>query len=653
MFATSLCFERDPLALADVLPGLRMFVVNAGLIVAIVLAFWLILTPLVGQKRGQGDTPGWARLGFKLAVTLCALAYVVYGVAFILQKTAAGTGQHRRTIFRIADSGLMVGGAFALIAVLLPFIANLGRCRARRIWALARLSFKEAVRRKVLWLCLALLLVFLFAGWFLQAGEQKDQVRTYVTFVSVVMSFFLLLLAGLLAAFGIPTDMKQQTIHTIVTKPVERFEVIAGRFLGYMMLLTLVLLVASGVSLLYVLRGIDPDSAYESLKARETMYGELEFEGTKDRNQATNVGNEWGYRSYIPGPAAGEPTQYAVWKFTDAKGLADRKKVRCEFGFDIYRTNKGNVNEGVLCTFIVQTAGFDPTQKQAYDNERRKERESVREPDRDRAAAKFDEIDDRLAEKYGCFELAAKSIDNLHTFDFDIPGGIFRHAVSHPVPRSSAPGPLYVERPPIAVKVRCESRHQYVGVARYDLYFRPDYDFGLSEEAAAKRDRLRFMWNYAKGQTGLWLRLGLVVGLCVSISTCLSGLISFLTASFVYLAGVLREFIKGIVEGTGTTGGPFEAGYRLALRDLGGPLEDTTPFKFVSYSDDVYRWIVRLFMNVLPDVDRFELSTNVAEGFSITGERLGVTALLLACYLLVCAVGAYYLMKWREIASNM
>jgi hypothetical protein len=653
MFASSLYYDRDPLKLADVYSGLLFFLANAGLLVAIVLALWLILAPLVGQKRALRDTPSWARFGFKLAVILCAIAYVVYFAALILQNSAAGTGQYRRAIFRITDISKTLGGALALIAVLWPLTANLGRCRVGRIWALARLTFKEAVRSKVLWLCLSLLLVLLFAGWFIQAGEQKDQVRTYVKFVSFFMSIPLLLLAGLLAAFGIPTDMKQQTIHTILTKPVERFEVIAGRFLGYMMLLTVVLVVASGVSLGYVLRGIDPESAYESLKARETLYGELEYEGTKDRNQAVNVGNEWGYRSYIPGPAPGEPTVYALWKFTDVRGLTDRKKVRCEFGFDIYRTNKGNVNEGVLVTFIVQTAAFDPTQKQAYDNERRKERENVREPDRDKALAIKDEIDDRLAEKYGCYELATKTIDNLHTFDFDIPGGIFRHAASHPVSRPATPSSFSAERPPITVKVRCESRHQYVGVAKYDLYLRPDYDFGLSEEAAAKRDRLRFMWNYTKGQMGLWLRIALVVGLCVSISTCLSGLITFLSVCFIYLCGVLREFIKGIAEGTGVTGGPFEAGYRLALRDLGGPLDETTPFKFVSYSDDVYRWIVRLFINVLPDVDRFELSNNVAEGFSITGDRLGATALLLGCYVLVCAVAAYYLMKWREIASNM
>jgi hypothetical protein len=645
MFAAGLIFERDPLELQDLLSDLQSYVVNAGLLAAIALLLYLVLSPLLARERAGGQTPGWARFGFKMFVALAILAYAAYGIAFLVQKTAAGTGPHRRTIFRITEYASIFGGAFALVAVLVPFAANVPAFRVRRIWALARLSFKEAIRRKVLWVFLALLLVLLFASWFIQSNP-GDQVRTYVQVVSFSMSVLLLLVAGLLASFGIPTDMKQQTIHTIVTKPVERFEIVVGRFLGYVALLTLVLVAVSGVSLLYVLRGIDPDAAKQSLKARDTTYGELEFEGTKDRNQAVNVGREWGYRSYIPGPAPQEPTVYAVWKFNDVAGLKARKKVRCEFGFDIYRTNKGTINEGVLCTFIVQTAGFDPAQKQAYDNERKKERE--------KPGANYEEIDDRLAEKYGCYEVASLEIRNLPPYPpVDIPGGIFRHAAEHPAPRPASPSLLYLERPPVAVRVRCESRHQYVGVARYDLYLRPDYDYGLSEEASAKRDRARFIWNYAKGQTGLWLRLCLVVGLCVATSTCLSGLISFLAGAFVYFGGVLREFIKNIAEGTGYTGGPFEAGYRLALRDLGGALDETSGFKFVAYSDDVYRWIVRLFMNVLPDVDRFDFSAQVAEGFNISGRQLERTALLMVGYLVPCALGAYYLMKRREIASNM
>jgi ABC-type transport system involved in multi-copper enzyme maturation permease subunit len=646
MFAASgMFFERDPLKLADLPYGFMAFVQNAGVLVAICLAVYLILSPLAGRRRSGPPLPAIAVLIFKAVVVLGLLAYVVYGVAFILEKTSAGTGPHRRMIFRVQGYGLIAGGLCAFIAVLMPFIVDLFRFRARRIWALARLSFKEAIRRKVLWVFLVLLVVLMFASWFIQS-KSEDQVRTYVQVVSFSMSVLLLLVAGLLAAFGIPTDMKQQTIHTIVTKPVERFELIVGRFLGYMMLLTLVLIVVSAVGLLYVLRGIDPDAAFESLKARETLYGDLEFEGTKDRTRGTNVGMEWDYRTYIFGPEPQQPTQWAIWKFQDIKGLADKKKVRCEFSFDIYRTTKGRINEGVFCTFLVQTAEFDPGKKQAYDAERRKERQ--------KPGADPDEIDERLAQEYGCYEVASKEIRNFHTYTLDIPGGIFKNAMQHAGEKRFANLPDLAEVAPVSVRVKCESRTQYVGMAKYDLYFRPDYDYALDADAAAKRDRMRFILNYAKGQSGLWFRLCLVVGVAVACSTFLSGLISFLATAFFYLAGLCRVSIASIAEGTASTGGPFESSYRLALRDLGGAqIDETAAFRVVEYSDQAYRFMVRLFMKVLPDVDLFDFSLPVAEGFNIPGGQLAMTALVLCSYLLLCALAAYYLMKWREIASSM
>ena len=48
------------------------------------------------------------------------------------------------------------------------------------------------------------------------------------------MNILLLFPAALLAAFSIPNDIKNQNIYTIVTKPVERFEIVLGRFLGYL-----------------------------------------------------------------------------------------------------------------------------------------------------------------------------------------------------------------------------------------------------------------------------------------------------------------------------------------------------------------------------------------------------------------------------------
>ena len=78
----------------------------------------------------------------------------------------------------------------------------------------------------------------------------------------------LLVTAGLLASFSIPADIRNQTIHTIVTKPVECFEIVLGRFLGYTLLLSLVLVVMTGVSVLYVFREIDEDAQKESMRTR-------------------------------------------------------------------------------------------------------------------------------------------------------------------------------------------------------------------------------------------------------------------------------------------------------------------------------------------------------------------------------------------------
>jgi hypothetical protein len=645
MFATGLTFEREPLSLGDLSSGSLLFLVFAGRLAAIALVCWLVLWLIIGGKRDPYQTPGWVRFGFRLFFILAVTGFLIYFGAYWMGSSRAGSGQYRKFIVGAQDIGLLVGGGSALLAVVLPFAANLIHCRARRIWALAKLSFKEAIRRKVLWVFLSMLVVLLFASWFIQSNP-TDQVRTYVQVVSLSMTILLLIVGALLASFGIPTDMKNQTIHTIVTKPVQRFEIVLGRFLGCTALLTLVLIVVSAVSLVYVLRGVDPDAAYESLKARETMYGNLEFEGTKDPRQGVNVGKEWGYRTWIYGPEPQQPTQYAVWKFNDIKGFTNRLKVRCEFAFDVYRTTKGRINEGIFCTFFVHTWDFEPARKQLYDNERQKERQ--------RPGADFDEIDDRLAEKYGCYELATKEIRNLHTYSLDIPGGLFRHAAANSAPRLTFNSSVYGDRPPLTIKARCDSRTQYVGVAKYDLFLRPDYDFGLTPQEAANRDRVRFMLNYAKGQTGIWFALVLVTALAVALSTYLSGLITFLATAALFVGGMLREFIRSIAEGaTGIVGGPFESAYRLSQRDLGAPLDETSAMKFAGYSDDVYRLLVRTFMNVLPDVDRFNFTDFVAEGYNISGGQLSVTALMVAAYVFLCALVGFYLIKWREIASTM
>ena len=69
---------------------------------------------------------------------------------------------------------------------------------------------------------------------------------------------------------------------------------------------------------------------------------------------------------------------------------------------------------------------------------------------------------DELAEKFGFYEYNSKEVVDYHTFNIIVPGGLFRAAAKDRPPS--------VEQPRMLVVVKCESRTQFLGVAKNDLY---------------------------------------------------------------------------------------------------------------------------------------------------------------------------------------
>jgi ABC-type transport system involved in multi-copper enzyme maturation permease subunit len=523
---------------------------------------------------------------------------------------------------------LLFGAGCALTAILVPVILNVRQLRWRRIWALAKLSFKEALRRRVLWAFSFLLVMFLFASWFLPY-KPEDQVRNYVRAVYWTMTPLLLFTAGLLAAFSIPADLRNQTMHTIVTKPVERFEIILGRFLGFTMLMTLVLIVMNLLSLVYVARGVDPEAAEESLKARVPIYGELIVRNPK------NVGHEWDYRQYITGAAADEDATWTFYRLPRDLG-AGMDTVRCEFTFDIFRTTKGEENRGIFCTFIFKNGQWDERRLDEYQQERDKQLGEPPDPALAAQARREQWPNDRLlavrlnslAEKYGYYEVPSKEVVDYHTLFVDVPASLFTSQAA------ASPG----QRPPLQVLVRCESATQYLGVAKHDLYL-----------LAAERS---FPVNFFKGAVGLFYRLCLVIGIAVTCSTYLSGVISFLVAMFIYLLGLGAEFIDMVAKGKTPGGGPVEAALRLGSGvPTAMPLEETPVVSIAKQTDQFFQWMMGLVLKAIPNVDRFDLSDHVAQGFDVSGRLLAGAGLYLVAYLLLWLVLAYYLIRSREVAA--
>jgi ABC-type Na+ efflux pump permease subunit len=260
MFAIVL--EREPTKLEALPATLTAWTLAAGAFAAAALLIYFIAY-LVRPPKVAGAEPApplWRTL---LAVVLFGglLAFVPAGLVRLAPRLGlTGVTELLTPPTPAQKAGwyaLVFVAACAAVAVLVPVFRNLSRLRLRRIWALAKLSFKEAVRRRVLWAFAALILVVLFASWFLDY-KPEDQVRNYVRVTYWAMAPLLLLAAGLLASFSIPDDLKRQTMHTIITKPVERFEIVLGRCLGYVMLMSLVLFGLTAAGLVYVARGVVP-----------------------------------------------------------------------------------------------------------------------------------------------------------------------------------------------------------------------------------------------------------------------------------------------------------------------------------------------------------------------------------------------------------
>jgi len=478
-------------------------------------------------------------------------------------------------------------------------------------------------------------------------SKAEDQLKSYVEIVFRTMTPLLLLSAALVSAFSIPNDIKQQTIHTVVTKPVERFEIVLGRFLGYTGLLSLLLLIMTTLSLFYVLRDVNRTlprrrSRHGSQSMARSIFERVEGEYTDDEQiletKGVNVGKEWDYYSYVPGQDernVRESIMYGVWTFNDLpSSLANTRVVRCEFGFDIYRENKGAENRGVLCSIFFQTRNYlkRKANQQNYQKERTTNGANIElAPD----------IDNPISEKFGFFEVHGKKVENNHTQHVDIPAGVIKNALSPPAEGVSPSAPL------LQVRVRCDSPGQMLGMARYALYFRGD---GPSDEGRHPR----FAMNFFKASLGLWMRLVMIIGVAVAVSTELGGIISFLCVMLLYLGGVARPFIKDVADRATVGGGPTEAALRLFSRHhLNAPLEDTTLSRVVKGSDEVFAWFMRVMLDVFPDVDSFSFTDRAATGFSIGvgGEDLFPAFLLLLGYLLPWGLIAFYLLRSREIAG--
>ena len=492
-----------------------------------------------------------------------------------------------------------------------------------RVFAVAQLTWREALRRRALYVFALFAVLFMFAGWFLSNSGSRpaDQVKVYVSFVLTVVSWLTLLVMLLLSCWGIPEDIRRRSLHTVVTKPARRSEVVLGRMLGYTLIGTVLLGVMGLFGYVWIER--QAGDAEGALTARRPLFGDVRFTGRGGQpvEKGLNVGNVWEYRGYIDGASlmkavyAFEGVDESLMRdvrFENAEtGDTERGRVlQFESDFEGFRTVKGDMSRGLLIqyTYVNPETGL-----------------TVADP----AVFSLEEFDGNVHNVPETLLAYDEELGEERAYD------LMKDLVS-------ADGRLEVE-------VRSLDPQQLLGLGKADLFVRPpDADFWTS---------------YAASVAAIWLKMALLVALGVTAGTFVKGPVATLLVFTLLIVGqTFQEFMGVLLAGTLDPtdldgidgGGPVEATYRIVthantVKNLPpGPATDVV--KALDYGLLSVLWA---FSQLIPDLSAFDTAARTAAGFSVpVKSQLLPAAAVTVAFLIPCYVVGTLSLRSRELEAK-
>ena len=524
------------------------------------------------------------------------------GVASHLLTGTAPPFSHVGRGYCSADVWLRRRRRLALFAAALPFLLNLARCASRRIFAIAKLSFKEASRAasctsspSCCWSsCSA-------AGS--SRTKPEDQVRTYVSVVYWAMTPLLLFTAGLLAAFSIPADIRSRP-----STPSSPSRSSASRSSS----------VGSSASRPDDAGAVGDDQREPALRAARRRPGRRRGEPQGPRaavrradvsrtrpasSKGDNVGREWDYRSYITAPRRRGKRRRRRLDLSAVCRRARRPRpgpLRVQLRHLPHdqgrrRTAASPARSPSRPGQLRPHADLESYRKKP----RPERRKPKRQPERRESTTSW-------PRSSAIFEVAGKDVTDFHTLYVDVPGGLFRNAL--------------------------QAADQAGDAALH----------GARSSAESRRSTSAWPsttsisgWTTRAAAASVWLRLNFFKGGVGSVVPAGAGdrpgggaehlperrHQSAVDAAALRRRCCVRTSSARSAPGTNVGGGPLESLYRLATRQItGAPLEsrrrrDGRP----SRSDVVFRWVIRRVLDLIPDVDRFDLTALRRRGLQHPG----------------------------------
>ena len=508
-----------------------------------------------------------------------------------------------------------LSGPWGVFRQLFDGIRDVSELSIRRIWALATLTAREAIRRKALLVFVIFGVLFMFGSWFLTSADEKAdiQVERHVVFVFTAISWLVLPVVLMLSCWGIPEDIKARSIHTVVTKPARRIEIVIGRMLGFSLVSTFVVALMGVVGFVWLDRQI-PASARDKFVCKVPVYGRLTFLDRQGEpaQSGINVGDIWTFRSYIDGSTKAT----AIWDFNNVSAAyltpvdsesnqrdEQNECLRVQTNFESFRTHKGIIGSGLLCELTL----VNPENKLR-----------VPLPPFEVAEYRGDGNQTIIPAQVEYYDSEAKAKKTVNLLKDVVSDGKLR------------------------IEARCLNQEQFLGMARPDLFLRT-------------MDR-PFAVGFFKAIAGVWLESIVVVMIGVSLSCFLKGPIATLVTFVVIIIGqAARGLIDQIVTGRQLGGGPVESIYRLVTHmnqtvglELSKPVE--TSIKGIDRLVQEGLWLVE---QTFPNLSYFSMSSYVAKGFDVdTWAAIVPSIAVVLAYMIPCVALGYYALKLRELESK-
>jgi ABC-type transport system involved in multi-copper enzyme maturation permease subunit len=495
----------------------------------------------------------------------------------------------------------------------------------KRIWAIALLTILEAWRRKALWVFALFGFLMMFAGWFLDSELRADmQLKNAVSFSLTTVLWLTIPVLLLLSCWGIPEDIRVRSLHTVVTKPVRRNEIVIGRVVGFSSVSAIIVAIMGVVGYVWVCRQVPEDEHPElSLGKRVSLavgilpelpqevavnkfcrmpvYGLLEFidrEGNVSK-AGINTGDIWEFRSYIEGGTKAA----AIYKFPVGQPVDE---IKLESRFEAFRTHKGRIGQSLLVRYVL----VNPNKQ-------------LRVP-----------LPSFEIKEFGLNEQSVKR--EVSFYDDEIKDtrsvDLFQDLVH--LDEKQNQNVLQVE-------VQCLDSGQYLGMARPDFFIRlPDRSF---------------LTGYFKAIVGIWLLTVFVVSIGVTASTFVKGPVATLLTFSVLIVGQgFRDFMIKLITGEQKGGGPLESWYRLVTH-MNDTLElpETAGVQIMQGIDKVLLSVLWLMQHLIPDLSSFVMSPYVANGFDVPlGVAMARSLAMTIGYLIPCVLVGYYSLTLRELEAK-